>query len=228
MWYKFPVAEQRVILMMLQYAQQEIRFTGFNIISCSMETFATVGGLTKPDNWLKMPSFYFYFTGNDNFCLTSLNFWLIIRLQMIYFNFLYSKITSYVFFLTFFCRLHGKNVRDMKKFLRQATKKWNVVLFDLEAGQRVNILKERLLLWIPKSSVVKLHQVFDWKWHLFIFVWLEIINFVWVHWIFGVKMPYFDFFYIPNYPVMHFSSDFPSAAWIKIACQIKKISGSAK
>lgn len=54
-WYKLPVAEQRAILMMLKYGQQEIRFTGFYIISCSMETFAMVGlfkqTLFFPQKW---------------------------------------------------------------------------------------------------------------------------------------------------------------------------------
>lgn len=46
-WYQFTASEQRAIYMIMLYGQQEIRFTGFNIISCSMETFAMVRSFLK-------------------------------------------------------------------------------------------------------------------------------------------------------------------------------------
>lgn len=60
-WYKFAVAEQRAILMTLKYGQQEIRFTGFHIISCSMETFAMVGFFNQTLIFTKMMRFFFTF-----------------------------------------------------------------------------------------------------------------------------------------------------------------------
>lgn len=41
-WYDFPMAEQRIIKQMLMFGQQEIQFTGFNIVNCSAQTFAAV------------------------------------------------------------------------------------------------------------------------------------------------------------------------------------------
>lgn len=39
-WYYFTAAEQRVIWVIINFGQQEIQFTGFNIINCSLATFA--------------------------------------------------------------------------------------------------------------------------------------------------------------------------------------------
>lgn len=41
-WCYFSAAEQRVIWLIINFGQQEIQFTGFNIIYCSMATFAMV------------------------------------------------------------------------------------------------------------------------------------------------------------------------------------------
>lgn len=41
-WYTFPIAEQRIIDQMLMFGQQEVQFTGFNIVDCSVQTFASV------------------------------------------------------------------------------------------------------------------------------------------------------------------------------------------
>lgn len=41
-WYNCTVAEQRIICMILTFGQQEVRFSGFGIIYCSLQTFVTV------------------------------------------------------------------------------------------------------------------------------------------------------------------------------------------
>lgn len=41
-WYNFTVAEQRIVGMVLTFEQQEIHFSGFDIILCSKQTFVMV------------------------------------------------------------------------------------------------------------------------------------------------------------------------------------------
>lgn len=41
-WYEFPVVEQKLIPLVIHRTQKQIRLTGYNIITCSRETFVTV------------------------------------------------------------------------------------------------------------------------------------------------------------------------------------------
>lgn len=41
-WYTFPVADQKLFPVVIQRIQKQIRLTGYNIVTCSRDTFIVV------------------------------------------------------------------------------------------------------------------------------------------------------------------------------------------
>lgn len=55
-WYNFTAAERRLVCMMIIYGQQDMEFSGFHMIPCSLATFAKVSSDIKMDFTLRFNS----------------------------------------------------------------------------------------------------------------------------------------------------------------------------